>query len=188
MQALAFSLLLVAQVATPKGGADEEAQPDVSVDDSSAPVEQKEQGKLFTGTWRCEGKAMTELAPDVPTRVTLAFKSDLGGRFIAVKIEEAKSKQNPKALTSSELWGFSSALGGWVRNGADTQGGFYAGTSAGWVGDRFWWTTETARNGKRAKLKDTITKVSDKEIAFERAIEAAADGSFRVVYEGTCKR
>lgn len=175
-------------MATPKGGAEEEAPPEVAVDDSTAPTEQKEQGKLFAGTWRCDGKAMTELAPDVPTRVTLSFKNDLGGRWIAVKIEEAKSKQNPKALTSSEIWGFSSAAGGWVRNGADSQGGFYSGTSAGWVGDRFWWTTDTVKNGKRAKIKDTITKVSDKELAFERAVEASADGQLRVVYEGTCKR
>ena len=186
MQALAFSLLLIAQVATPKGE-EEKAAPEVAVDDSTAPAEQKEQGKLFAGTWRCEGKAMTELAPDVPTRVTLSFKNDLGGRWIAVKIEEAKSKQNPKALSSSELWGYSSALGGWVRNGADTQGGFYAGTSTGWVGDRFWWTTQTVNNGKSAKVKDTITKVSGKEIAFERATDAGGD-TFRVVYEGTCKK
>ena len=93
--------LVLAQVATPKGGAEEEAPPVVAVDDSVAPAEQKEQGKLFAGTWKCDGKAMTELAPDVPTRVTLSFKNDLGGRWIAVKIEEAKSKQNPKALTSN---------------------------------------------------------------------------------------
>ena len=185
---LFIALALAAQVATPKGPGEEETPAEVAVDDSTAPAEQKEQGKLFSGTWRCDGKAATELAPDVATRVTLTFKNDLGGRWLSVKIDEAKSKQNPKALTSSELWGYSSALGGWVRNGADSQGGFYAGTSTGWVGDRFWWTTDSARNGKRMKTKDTITKVSDKELTFERAIEAAADGQMRVIYEGTCKK
>jgi hypothetical protein len=188
MLTLALPLLLVAQdpVATPKGDTQEEA-PEASVDDSAPPAQQKEQGKLFAGTWRCDGKADTELAPDVPTRVTIAFKPEAGGRWIGVRIEEAKSKQNPKARVSTEVWGFSQALGGWVRNGADSQGGFYAGTSTGWVGDRFWWITETPINGKRTKLKDTLTKVSDKELTFERAVDAGGD-TYRVVYEGTCKR
>lgn len=192
MNALILPLLLIAQADSPLSISDKEGAADapaeVALDDSVVPPEQKVQAKLFAGTWRCEGKAMTDYSPEVQTRVTLSFKSELGGRFIGVKIEEAKSKQNPTALTSTELWGYSGALGGWVRNGADTQGGFYAGTSAGFIGDRFWWTTQTVRNGKRAISKDTITKVSDKAIAFERAIEAAADGGMRVVYEGTCKR
>ncbi len=173
-------------VATPKGAGDEPA-PEPTVDDSVMPVEQKEAFKLFSGTWRCEGKANTELAPEVPTRVTLAFKSD--GRWLLVKIEEQKSKQHPRAATSTEVWGHAAALGGFVRNGADNQGGFYAGTSSGWVGDRFWWTTTSARGGKKVMLKDTLTKVSDKELTLERAFDATGTGDgLRVVYEGTCKR
>lgn len=183
---ITFAFLLLAQVATPKDGGDE-APPEAAFDDSAVPAQQKDQGKLFAGTWRCDGKANTELAPDVPTKVTISFKSDLGPRWITVKIDEAKSKQNPKARSSLEVWGYSDALGGWVRNGADNQGGFYDGTSTGWVGDRFWWITSSQMNGKKSKFKDTITKVSDKEIGFERAIDAGGD-TFRVVYEGNCKR
>ena len=173
-------------VATPKGG-DAAPAEEPAVDDSAPPAEQKEAFKLFTGTWRCDGKANTELAPEVPTHVTLSFKSD--GRWLLVKIEEQKSKQNPKATTSTEVWGHSAALGGFVRNGADSQGGFYAGKSSGWVGDRFWWTTDSARGGKRVTLKDTLTKVSDKELTLERALDTSGGGdALRVVYEGTCKR
>jgi hypothetical protein len=187
MHVLAFSLLLVAQVVTPKGVVEPTAADAAAanLDDSAPSAQQKEQGKLFSGTWRCDGKANTEIATDVPQKTTLAFKSD--GRWINVKIDEQKSKQNPKARTSMEIWGYSGALGGWVRNGADNQGGFYAGTSAGWVGDRFWWVVDSASNGARGKFKDTITKVNDKEIAFERAVDAGGE-TFRVVYEGTCKR
>ena len=190
-----FAALLVAPlpawagddlVATPKGAVDAPAD-EPTVDDSVAPTEQKEAFKLFSGTWRCDGKANTELAPDVPTRITIGFKSD--GRWLVVKIDEQKSKQHPRATSSTEVWGHSAALGGFVRNGADNQGGFYAGTSSGWVGDRFWWTTESARGGKKVKLKDTFTKVSDKELTFERAFDSTGTGDgLRVVYEGTCKR
>ena len=173
-------------VATPRGASDAAAE-EAAVDDSQAPTEQKEAFKLFTGTWRCDGKANTELAPDVPTRITVSFKSD--GRWLQVKMEEQKSKQNPKATSSTEVWGHSAALGGFVRNGADNQGGFYAGKSTGWVGERFWWTTDSARGGKRVQLKDTFTKVSDKELTLERAFDPTGSGDgLRVVFEGSCKR
>ncbi len=173
-------------VATPKGAVDEPTD-EPTIDDSLPPAEQKEAFKLFAGTWRCDGKANTELAPDVPTRVTLTFKSD--GRWLLVKIDEQKSKQHPRATSSSEVWGHSAGLGGFVRNGADNQGGFYAGTSSGWVGDRFWWTTTSARGGKKVLLKDSFTKVSDKELTLERAFDPTGTGDgLRVVYEGTCKR
>ena len=175
-------------IATPKGGGDEAAKEEAFVDDSAAPPEQKMAFKMFTGTWRCSGKANTELAPDVPTTVTIAFKSDLG-RFLSVRIDEQKSKQNPHASSSQEIWGYSSALGGFVMNGADSQGGFYAGSSTGWIGDRFWWTTDSARSGKRVKVKNTFTKKSDKEMVFERAVDATNSGdAMRVTFEGTCKR
>lgn len=194
--AIAASLALAATalaadepVATPKGAAEEAPPAEAVIDDSQAPAEQKEGLKLFTGTWRCDGKASTELAEEVPTKVTLAFKSDLGGRWITLRLDEQKSKQNPRALTSTEVWGYSAALGGFVRNGADNQGGFYSGTSSGWVGDRFWWTTDTTRNGKKVKLKDTFTKKSDRELVFERALDPSGTGdAYRVFYEGTCKR
>lgn len=173
-------------VATPRGASDAAAE-EAAVDDSQPPAAQKEAFKLFTGTWRCDGKANTELAPEVPTRVTVSFKSD--GRWLQVKMEEQKSKQNPKATSSTEVWGHSAALGGFVRNGADNQGGFYAGKSTGWVGERFWWTTDSARGGKRVQLKDTFTKVSDKELTLERAFDPTGSGDgLRVVFEGSCKR
>jgi hypothetical protein len=176
-------------VPSTKHGGDDEPKPEDIIDDTKPPPEQAEQMKLFSGTWRCDGKANTEFAPEVPTKITLSFRPELGGRWIAVKIEEQKSKQNPRALTSSELWGYAPALGGFVRNGADTQGGFYNGTSSGWIGDRFWWTVTTSRYGKKAKWKDTFTKVNDKELTFERAVDVSGGGdAFRVIYEGTCKR
>ena len=173
-------------VATPRGASDAAAE-EAAVDDSQPPAAQKEAFKLFAGTWRCDGKANTELAPEVPTRVTVSFKSD--GRWLQVKMEEQKSKQHPKATSSTEVWGHSAALGGFVRNGADNQGGFYAGKSTGWVGERFWWTTDSARGGKRVQLKDTFTKVSDKELTLERAFDPTGTGDgLRVVFEGSCKR
>jgi hypothetical protein len=191
---IAFALLLAAQegpVVTPKDAPTAAAEE--AVDDSAVPPQQAEAFKAFSGTWKCDGKAQTELDTDVATRVTIRFGNDVGPRWLTVKIEEQKSAKNPKAMTSSEIWGY--LQNGFVRNGADSQGGFYSGTSTGWVGDRFWWTTSTVKNGKKAVLKDTLTKQVDAKgnitaFVLERAIDSSGSGSetARVVYEGTCKR
>lgn len=190
---IAFALFIAAQdglVVSPKDAPKEEAE--AVFDDSAVPPQQADAFKAFTGTWRCDGKAQTELDTDVPTRVTIKFSNELS-RWLSVKIEEQKSAKNPKAMTSSEIWGY--LQNGFVRNGADSQGGFYNGTSSGWVGDRFWWTTSTVKNGKKAVLKDTLTKQVDAKgnvtaLVLERAIDLSATGNetARVVYEGTCKR
>jgi hypothetical protein len=192
--ALALTAFALADgpVVTPRGGDEAPKEDAAAVDDSVVPKEQAEAFKAFSGTWRCDGKANTELAEDVATKVTIAFKSELG-RFVNVKIEAQKSKQNPHAPTSLEIWGYSQALGGFVRNGADSEGGFYAGTSSGWVGDRFWWSTDTVQGGKKVKLKDTFTRTLDAKgnvtgLVFERALESSGDASARVFFEGTCKR
>jgi hypothetical protein len=194
---IVLALLIAAQegpVVTPKD-APAAAADEAAFDDSAVPPQQADAFKAFSGTWRCDGKAQTELDTDVPTRVTIRFGADAGPRWLSVKIEEQKSAKNPKAMTSSEIWGYAQALGGFVRNGADSQGGFYSGTSSGWVGDRFWWTTSTVKNGKKAILKDTLTKQVDAKgnitaLVLERAIDASGSGNeaARVVYEGTCKK
>src|SRR4051794_33017217 len=113
----AIALLLVTQGPVPSdrtGGADDAPKEEAFVDDSAPPAEQVEAFKLFTGTWRCDGKANTELAEDVPTKLTITFSTPLK-RFLSVKVEEQSSKQNPHAMTSQEVWGFSKILGGFVR-------------------------------------------------------------------------
>src|SRR5256885_7790209 len=130
--ALAFAAFVSTEgpVVTPKDAPSNDAPAADVVDDSAVPKEQADAFKAFSGTWRCDGKAQTDLDTDVATRVTVTFKNDLG-RWMSVRIEEQKSAKNPKAMTSSETWGYAEALGGFVRNGADNQGGFYAGTSSG---------------------------------------------------------
>jgi len=190
--ALAFANGALAQddlVSSPKGAFADDHK-DEGIDDSKVPNEQKDQLKLFTGTWKCSGKANTDYGVDVATNITLAFKSDLGGRWISLRLEESKSKLNPNPVVSSEFWGFSKVLGGLVRSGADNLGGFYDGSSNGWVGDRLWWNITSSRGGKKVQLKDTFTKVSDKELTFERALDPTGTGgdAFRVTFEGSCKR
>src|SRR6185369_5504667 len=111
---LAVTFYLAMQL-VPHGAESADSKEEVFVDDSAAPKEQTAALAIFTGTWRCDGKANTELAEEVPTKITLTFSTPLK-RWITVKLEEQPSKQNPHAMTSQEVWGWSQVLGGLVRN------------------------------------------------------------------------
>jgi len=170
-------------VATPKG--EEEAEAAAVVDDRTAPPAQDEALKLFAATWRCTGTSSTDYGQDVPTTLTITGKKDLGGRWLVVKTELVAKAKGAKPITTAEIWGFSRADNGLVRNGASSEGGFIASTSTGWAGERFAWTGTSAHTAKTAKEKFSVERKSDKELAVELSLGVE---ELRVVFDGTCKR
>jgi len=102
-----------------------------------------------------------------------------------VRTELVAKAKGARPIATSELWGWSRAKGGLVRNGATTQGGFLSSTSMGWVGERFAWSGEGAQRGKPAKEKLAFEKRSDKELAVELSLGI---DELHVAFEGTCKR
>jgi hypothetical protein len=193
MRTLAFFLALSTPVAHAQdglvtsdksGGGDAQ---EASVDDDTPPPEQAALD-AFVGTWKCKGKAQTERAPEADVTITLTVKKDLGGRWLSVKSEESKSKDNPNPTISTQIWGWSRERTGLVQNGADNRGGFYEGNSTGWVGDRFVWITDAARNARRAKLRQSFTK-QGKDLALEITVDPSGSGdAFRGYFEGVCKK
>jgi hypothetical protein len=172
-------------VATDKSGDDAPAS--ASVDDDTPPPEQAVLD-AFVGTWKCKGKAQTERNPEADVTITLTVKKDLGGRWLAVKTEESKSKDNPSPTVSTQVWGWSRERGQLVQNGADNHGGFYDGSSTGWVGDRFVWITDAARNAKRAKLRESFSK-EGKDLHLELTIDPSGSGdAYRGYFDGVCKK
>ncbi len=157
----------------------------VTVDDDTAPPEQAALD-IFVGTWSCRGKAATERAAEADVAIKLQVKRDLGGRWLTVRTEETKSKDNPHPTITTQVWGYSREQAGFVNNGADNHGALYAGASSGWVGDRLSWNVDAARNAKRAKLKSTFAK-NGKDLTLQVALDATGTGDeFRVTFEGTC--
>jgi hypothetical protein len=124
-------------------------------------------------------------APIPPTSLTITGKKDLAGRWLTVKTELVPKAKGAKTIATSEVWGYSRAAGTLVRNGASSEGGFIASTSAGWTGERFAWAGTSAQSGKNAKEKFAVEKKSDKEIAVELSLGVE---ELRVVFDGTCKR
>ena len=170
-------------VATPKGDDGDFAE--ATVDDRVAPAEQEDALKLFVGSWRCTGTSSTDYGADAPTSLTITGKKDLAGRWLTVKTELTPKAKGAKTIATSEVWGYSRAAGSLVRNGASSEGGFIASTSAGWTGERFSWTGTSAQSGKNAREKFAVEKKSDKEISVELSLGVE---ELRVVFDGTCKR
>jgi hypothetical protein len=187
--ALTFAPTALAQdglVSSDKSGGDGGA-PAAMVDDDTPPPEQAVLD-AFVGTWKCKGKAQTDRSPEADVTITITVKKDLGGRWLSVKTEENKSKDNPTPTLSQQVWGWSRERNALVQNGADNHGGFYDGTSTGWVGDRFVWITDAARNAKRAKLRQSFTKAG-KDLALEITVDPTGSGdAYRGYFEGTCKK
>ncbi len=169
-------------VATPKGEDDAEAE--AIIDDRVAPAEQ-ETLALFANTWRCTGTSSTEYGADVPTTLTIAGKKDLGGRWLVVKTDLTPKAKGAKTTSTLEIWGFSRAENGLVRQGAGSDGGLLQSTSTGWAGEWLHWVGTSVEHGKAVKEKLSFEKKSDKELAVLMSMGAP---ELRVIFEGTCKR
>jgi hypothetical protein len=170
-------------VATPKDGSD--AVVDDAIDDSIPPPEQDDALKGLIGAWRCSGTSSTEFGADAPSTFTVTVKKDIGGRWYAARTELVVKAKGAKPITSQEVWGWSRAKGGLVRNGATSLGGFLQSTSTGWVGERFAWSGESAQRGRPAKEKLAFERTGPAELAVEVSI---GTDELHVVFEGACRK
>jgi hypothetical protein len=84
-------------------------------------------------------------------------------------------------------WGYDSVDKHFVEMGVDSSGGMFHGTSEGWQGDQMVWKEEGVMMGKKANMRTTVTKASDKEIQVKAEMEAEP-GKWVAMGEDHCKK
>jgi hypothetical protein len=144
--------------------------------------------KNFEGSWKCESKfpagAMGPGSPEMSGKSTVSIKKDLNGFWYKGLYEIKKSKTVP-GMKAQFSFGFDPGSKQVLLTGTDSMGsGWFAGgpiqgDSVTTVGDMF-------MMGTKSKVRDTMSKKSDKEVFHKLEIDMGK--GFQSVGEDTCKK
>lgn len=130
--------------------------------------------KWWVGTWKCKGAMETSpMGPGHPTEGTMTFKSTTGGFFVEGAWKEKKTKDAPVPSSGRMTLGYNSFGKVYQMSWMGSMGEMSLGTSKGWEGDKLTWTTADAG----MTMKDTYTKVSDKEVNLDSTVTMAGKTS-----------
>jgi hypothetical protein len=166
-----------------------DAAPAPALDDRKAPLEQQSLDPLV-GTWRCTGTSNTEFGADAPTALTWKVQRSLQGRWLSVSMEWTPKARGAVATTTQEVWGYSSAKGGFVRVGAGSDGAVFSSSSAGMTdakaGKSLVFAGDTVVQGRAGRDRVAIEVTADK--AASLSLSSGLGDELRVVFEGTCRR
>ena len=144
--------------------------------------------KNFEGSWKCDSKfpagAMGPGSPEMAGKSTVSIKKDLNGFWYKGLYEIKKSKTVP-GMKAQFSFGYDPGGKQVLLTGTDSMGsGWFAGgpiqgDSVTTVGDMF-------MMGMKAKVRDTMSKKSDKEVFHK--IEIDMGKGFQSIGEDTCKK
>jgi hypothetical protein len=167
--------------------ADKAAPPAGAPAGPPTPAPQMEQVKVFVGNWKCEGKVMASpMAPEHPYKASVTGKSDLDGFWVAVRIEEKKTKESPVPVKGLFQVTFDPGDKKFHALWNDNFGGWAPSASAGWEGDKMTFLGEANMGGQKVPSRDVFTKKGEKELA--HVGEFQMGGKWVAFLEESCKR
>ena len=155
--------------------------------EAKKPAPEMKQLDYFTGTWKCDGKALASpMGPEHPMKTTATGKTDLDGFWVIVRIEEKKTKESPMPIKGNFSMTYDAALkkfqGVWV----DNFGGWGPSSSTGWEGDKITFAGEAYMMGQKMGSRDTFTKKGEKELLHTADMQVG--GKWTPMLEETCKK
>jgi len=151
------------------------------------PAPEMKQLDLFLGTWKCEGKMLANpMGPEHTVKSTVTGKTDLDGFWVAVRIDEKKTKDSPMPIKGNFQITYDAATKKFQAVWNDNFGGWGQMTSAGWEGDKITFTGEMYGMGQKMGSRDSFTKKSDKEMVHTGEMQAG--GKWAPMMEDTCKK
>jgi hypothetical protein len=144
--------------------------------------------KLFTGKWKCDGKAFPgPMSPvEHAVKATAEGKLEVDNFWASFNYEEKKTKEHP-GLKVKGWWGYDQGSKRFVRAAIANHGEWDTGSAPGWEGDKLVWTGELSGPLGRIPFRHTFTKKSDKEWMHFLEIRLP-DGKWVPSEEITCKK
>jgi hypothetical protein len=144
--------------------------------------------KSLEGNWKCDTKfpagGMGPGSPEMAAKSTVSIKKDLNGYWYKGSYEVKKTKTIP-GMKANFFLGYDPGSKQMIMSGLDSMGGgsFEAGPL---VGDSFTVTGEGYMMGMKSKVRETMTKKSDKEVFHKFEVDMGK--GFQSIGEDTCKK
>ncbi len=144
--------------------------------------------KSLEGNWKCETKfpagGMGPGSPELAAKSTVNIKKDLNGYWYRGSYEVKKTKTVP-GMKANFFIGYDPGSKQMLLSGLDSMGGgsFETGPLEG---DSFTATGEGYMMGMKSKVRETMTKKSDKEVFHK--FEVDMGNGFQSIGEDTCKK
>ena len=144
--------------------------------------------KSLEGNWKCDTKfpagGMGPGSPEMAAKSTVSIKKDLNGYWYKGSYEVKKTKTIP-GMKANFFLGYDPGSKQMIMSGLDSMGGgsFEAGPL---VGDSFTVVGEGYMMGMKSKVRETMTKKSDKEVFHKFEVDMGK--GFQSIGEDTCKK
>jgi hypothetical protein len=144
--------------------------------------------KSLEGNWKCDTKfpagGMGPGSPELAAKSTVSIKKDLNGYWYKGSYEVKKTKTVP-GMKGNFFLGYDPGSKQMLMSGLDSMGGgsFETGPL---VGDSFTVVGEGYMMGTKSKVRETMTKKSDKEVFHKFEVDLGK--GFQSIGEDTCKK
>lgn len=153
-----------------------------------APQEVTDMAKTMSGTWKCDGKMVTDMTKPTemtPSKMTVKFKTDLAGWWIVGNMDSPMFK-------GTMYMTYDPTAKKWYSMMMDSMGGSESTTSAGMKDNKMVWEGD-ARSPMpgmaAAKVRETHD-MSDMKAGVKMSGEMSMDGgkTWMKGWESTCKK
>jgi hypothetical protein len=145
--------------------------------------------KSFEGTWKCDARipagATGPNSPENTTKATVKIKKDLNGFWYVGEYDAKKGKTTPE-MKGQFFLGYNPNTKQATMTNFDSTGGMVQSTGTGLQGDTLTFTGEGTHGGQKVKVRETMTKKSDKEVTHR--VEVDSGQGYQQVIEETCKK
>lgn len=157
---------------------------------AAAPAMPAELAQLdyFIGTWHCTGKTLASpMSAEHATAATVHAAKAIGGRWIQVTYDEAKTAANPMPYHAGIYMGYDAGKKQFVSGCVDNMGGYCTQSSAGWNGDVMVMEGTGNSDGKQFGSRDTFTRKGAGELMHNSEMQGD-DKAWTKLDEETCRK
>jgi Protein of unknown function (DUF1579) len=145
--------------------------------------------KPFEGSWKCDttfaAGSMGPGSPEQKVKSEVKIKKGLNGFFYLGAYNVKKTKTMP-GMEGTFTLGYDTGVKAPVSINVDSMGGYSVSTGSGSAADKIVFTGESHMMGMKMKVRETMSKKSDKEI--EHVFETDMGKGYTLMGTDACKK
>jgi hypothetical protein len=145
--------------------------------------------KPFEGSWKCDttfaAGSMGPASPETKVKSEVKIKKGLNGFFYLGTYNVKKTKTMP-GMEGTFTLGYDTGAKAPVSINVDSMGGYSVSTGTGSAADKIVFTGESHMMGMKMKVRETMSKKSDKEI--EHVFETDMGKGYTLMGTDACKK